>query len=120
MCKDLPYICNPTVAPSSLHLYTSNAIPGWENTFLITTLKAGKIFQLALNENGTALTSDPAELFRSENRYRDIAFSPDGRTIYAITDTSGPAQAIDEGVTNDLWNPGSLLVFRYQNNMTSQ
>jgi len=120
VCKDLPYICNPTVAPSSLHLYTSNAIPGWENTFLITTLKAGKIFQLALNENGTALTSDPAELFRSENRYRDIAFSPDGRTIYAITDTSGPAQAIDDGVTNDLWNPGSLLVFRYQNNMTSQ
>jgi PQQ-dependent dehydrogenase (s-GDH family) len=119
-CKDLPYICNPTVAPSSLRLYTSNAIPGWENTFLMTTLKAGKIFQLGLNKDGTALTSDPAELFRSENRYRDIAFNPDGRTIYVITDTSGPAQAIDGGVTNDLWNPGFLLVFRYQGNMTDQ
>ena len=119
-CKDLSYICNPTVAPSSLRLYTSNAIPGWENTFLMTALKTGKIFQLALNENGTALTSDPAELFRSENRYRDIAFSPDGRTIYVITDTSGPAQAMDGGVTNDLWNPGSLLAFRYQGDMTGQ
>jgi hypothetical protein len=55
-----------------------------------------------------------------ENRYRDIAFSPDGRTIFVITDSSGPAQAIDGGVTDDLWNPGSLLVFRYQDNMTSQ
>jgi glucose/arabinose dehydrogenase len=114
------YICWPTVAPSSLRLYTADVIPGWENTFLMTTLKAGKIFQLALNENGTALTSDPTELFRSENRYRDIAFSPDGRTIFVITDSSGPAQAIKGGVTDDLWNPGSLLVFRYQDNTTSQ
>ena len=37
-----------------------------------------------------------------------------------ITDTSGQAQAIDGGVTNDLWNPGFLLVFRYQGNMTDQ
>ena len=86
----------------------------------MTTLKTGKILQLALNENGTALTSDPSELFRSENRYRDIAFSPDGRTIYVITDTSGPAQAMDGGVTNDLWNPGSLLAFRYQGDITGQ
>jgi PQQ-dependent dehydrogenase (s-GDH family) len=114
------YVCWPTVAPSSLRLYTADVIPGWENTFLMTTLKAGKIFQLALNENGTALTSDPTELFRSENRYRDIAFSPDGRTIFVITDSSGPAQAIGGDVTDDLWNPGSLLVFRYQDNMTSQ
>jgi hypothetical protein len=32
----------------------------------------------------------PVELFRSENRYRDVAFDPDGRTIYVITDSSGP------------------------------
>ena len=56
------------------------------------------------------------ELFRSENRYRDVAFDPDGRTIYVITDSSGPAQAMKGGVTDDLWNPGSLLVFRYEGN----
>jgi PQQ-dependent dehydrogenase (s-GDH family) len=112
-CAGLDYICWPTVAPSSLRLYTSDAIPGWNGTFLMTTLKAGRIFQLALDENGTALAQDPIELFRSENRYRDVAFSPDGLTIYAITDSSGPAQAIDGGATTELWNPGSLLVFRY-------
>jgi PQQ-dependent dehydrogenase (s-GDH family) len=111
---DLAYVCWPTVAPSSLRLYMSDVIPGWENTFLMPTLKAGRIFQLALNEDGTALTRDPVELFRSENRYRDVAFDPDGRTIYVITDSFGPAQAIEGGATDDLWNPGLLLVFRYE------
>ena len=92
------YICWPSVAPSSLRLYTSEVIPGWENAFLMTTLKAGRIFQFALNEDGTALARDPVELFRSENRYRDVAFGPDGRTIYVITDSSGSAQAIEGGV----------------------
>jgi PQQ-dependent dehydrogenase (s-GDH family) len=114
-CGGVDYVCWPTVAPSSLDLYTSDAIPGWNNnTFLMTTLKAGRIFQLTLNENGTSLASDPVELFRSEDRYRDLAFGPDGRTIYVITDSSGPAQAIEGGATSDLWNPGSILVFRYE------
>jgi PQQ-dependent dehydrogenase (s-GDH family) len=85
-CGKLTSVCYPTVAPSSLRLYTSNIIPGWENNLLMTTLKAGRIFQIALDENGTALAHEPVELFRSENRYRDIAFSPDGRTLYVITD----------------------------------
>ena len=112
-CGDMSYICWPTVAPSSLRLYTSDVIPDWENTFLMTTLKGGRIVQLALNENGTALARDPVELFRSENRYRDVAFGPAGRSIRVITDTSGPVQAIEGGATTDLWNPGSLLVLRY-------
>ena len=80
------------------------------------TLKAGRILQLALNENGTALSSEPVELFRSEDRYRDLAFGPDGRTIYVITDSDGSAQAIKGGATTDLWNPGSVLMFRYEGN----
>jgi hypothetical protein len=104
-----------------LRLYTSDVVPGWENnnTFLMPTLKAGRIFQLTLNENGTALAHDPVELFRSENRYRDVAFYPDGRTIYVITDSFGPAQAINGGVTDDLCNPGSVLVFRYEGDRTT-
>lgn len=112
------YICWPTVAPSSVRLYPSDVISAWENnnTFLMTTLKGGRIFQLTLNENGTALAREPVELFRSENRYHDVAFNPDGRTIYVITDSFGPVQAINGGATEDLWNPGSVLVFRYEGN----
>ena len=43
-CGALAFICNPTVALSSLRLYTSDVIPGWNGTFLMTTLKAGRIF----------------------------------------------------------------------------
>jgi PQQ-dependent dehydrogenase (s-GDH family) len=116
-CGEMASVCYPTVAPSSLRLYTSNVIPGLENNLLMTTLKAGRIFQLALNENGTALAGEPVELFRSENRYRDIAFDPDGRTIYVITDVQGPVQAMKEGPitpTTSLWSPGSVLMFRYE------
>jgi hypothetical protein len=78
------------------------------------TLKAGRIFHLTLNEEGTALAKEPAELFRSENRYRDIAFGPEGTTIYVITDPTGLVQAINgSGVSHDLWSPGSLLKFKY-------
>jgi len=109
--------CYPTVAPSSLRLYTADAIPEWENNLLMTTLKAGKIFKMLLDKNGKAVSGKPKELFRSENRYRDIAFSPDGLTLYVITDMKGPVLAMKEGPitpTTALWSPGSLLVFRYE------
>jgi PQQ-dependent dehydrogenase (s-GDH family) len=119
-CADNPYVCWPTVAPSSIRIYTADTIPDWNNTFLMTTLKAGKVFQIKLNEDGTALAQDPIELFHSENRYRDIAFSPDGSTIYVITDSFGPAQAIEgNGIAEGLWNPGSLLAFKYTGNEVS-
>jgi glucose/arabinose dehydrogenase len=67
-CGYNAYICWPTVAPSSLHLYISNTIPNWNGTFLMTTLKGSRIFQIALNGNCTALAQEPVEHFRSENR----------------------------------------------------
>jgi PQQ-dependent dehydrogenase (s-GDH family) len=113
-CGKLAFICNPTVAPSSLRLYTAaDGIPGWNSTLLMPTLKTGKIFKPTLNDNGTALAKEPIELFHSQDRYRDLAFSPDGRTIYVLTDSTGAAQAIDGGATTELWNPGSLLEFKY-------
>ena len=82
----------------------------------MTTLKAGNIFKITLEDNGTAIKGEPEELFRSENRYRDIAFSPDGSTIYVITDMKGPVQAMKEGPitpTTTLWSPGALIAFKY-------
>lgn len=116
-CGEMASVCYPTVAPSSLRLYTSDAIPGWENTLLMTTLKAGRIFQISLSEDGKSVTGEPIELFRSENRYRDIAFGPDGSSIYVITDTRGPVQAMKDGPitpTTTLWSPGSLILLKYE------
>jgi hypothetical protein len=97
-----------------LHLYTSDIVPDWNGTFLMTTLKAGRIFQIAFDENGMALARKPVELFRSKNRYRDLAFDPKGSTNYVITDSMGFAQNIEGGATTELWTPGSLIAFTYQ------
>jgi hypothetical protein len=74
--------------------------------------KEWQIFQLKLKGNGTALASDPIELFHSEIRYRDLAFNPDGTMIHVITDSLGPVQAIEGGPIANIKNPGSLIEFR--------
>ncbi len=115
-CGEMTSTCYPTVAPSSLRLYTADTIPGLENNLLMTTLKGGKIIKMTLDDNGTAVKGKPQDLFRSENRYRDIAFSPDGSTIYVITDPAGPVQAMKDGPiipTTTLWSPGALIAFNY-------
>jgi PQQ-dependent dehydrogenase (s-GDH family) len=111
---DCGYVCWPTVAPSSLRLYSSDAIPEWNGTFLMSTLKAGRIFHLELNQDGTELAEEPTEMFRAEDRYRDLAFSPDGSTIYVITDSSGPVQSIEGPPIAMVKNPGSVLEFRFE------
>ena len=55
----------------------------------MTTLKRDKIFHFTFNKDGTALANEPEELFQSENRYHNLAFDPDGKTIYVITDIHG-------------------------------
>lgn len=88
-------------APSGLDIYTSKTIPGWSNSLLMTSLKWGRIVKLKLNTAGTAITPtsgvDTVPFFSSQNRYRDLAISPDGKDIFIIMDkstsTSGPSQA---------------------------
>ena len=79
-------------------------------------MKAGKNYKISLIVNVIIVSCYIEELFRSENRYRDIAFSPDGSTIYVITDPRGPVQAMKEGPitpTLTLWSPGALIAFKY-------
>ena len=50
-----------------------------------------------------------------ENRYRYLAFTHDRQTIYAITDSFGPLQALQVGggASIELWDLGSGLAFKY-------
>ncbi|MFD1505774.1 hypothetical protein FE374_00755 [Georgenia yuyongxinii] len=117
------FICYPTVAPSSLDWYEADAIPGWENSFLMPTLKLGTLFRLpVLDDNGRGKGHDDAArvidgglpLFVSQNRYRDTAISPDGGTIYVATDSGGLVRDLDTGASTDvLADPGAILAFRY-------
>ncbi|RVU02493.1 hypothetical protein EOD41_00705 [Mucilaginibacter limnophilus] len=79
----------PSEAPSSIDVYTSSTIPGWKNSLLVTTLKGGKLIRLKLNQNGDKIISDTLNYFKGENRFRDLAISPDGGKIYLAVDSSG-------------------------------
>jgi PQQ-dependent dehydrogenase (s-GDH family) len=105
----------PTIGPSSAKIYEgfNSEIPGWDNSILLTTLKKGRIYRQKLSADGNSVVGAPMELFYTQNRYRDLAFDPDGKTIYIITDsggtTSGPSGSSSLSVT-DL---GKILVFTY-------
>ena len=117
------FICYPTVAPSSLDWYDSETIAGWDDSFLMPTLKLGTLFLLPVldaDDRRRGRHDDPARevdgplpYFSSINRYRDTAISPDGGTVYVATDSGGIARGEDGDATFDLQDPGAILRFTY-------
>jgi PQQ-dependent dehydrogenase (s-GDH family) len=103
-----------TIAPGGLGVYSGNGIPGWSPSVLALSLIRGVVYRLPLDATGRAVAGPPAELFRSVNRYRDIAIHPDGTTFYLATDPSGPSRNPDGTQNNALANPGAIVEFRYQ------
>ncbi|WP_207534751.1 PQQ-dependent sugar dehydrogenase [Desertivirga arenae] len=100
-------------APSSLEVYTSNAIPGWRNSLLIPTLKTGRLIRLKVDDSGKGLKGEEESYFQAGNRLRDVAISPDGKKIYLITDrssvTSGPTKEDPQGSNEK----GAVIEFSY-------
>ncbi|HEX2608536.1 MAG TPA: PQQ-dependent sugar dehydrogenase, partial [Flavisolibacter sp.] len=81
------YLTWPTIAPSGIDFYAQNKIPGWQNSLLITCLKAGRVYRIRLNATGDGLLpfsngTDTTSYFRGLGRFRDLAISPDGLKIY--------------------------------------
>ncbi|MFD2966231.1 PQQ-dependent sugar dehydrogenase [Sphingobacterium bambusae] len=103
-----------SVAPSSLAFYNSNAIPLWKNSLLITTLKAGAIYRLSLSADGKRVTGNPEKILVNKLRYRDIAISRDGRSIFVLTDRSSVTSGPTEDNPKELQLRGCLLEFRLQ------
>ena len=90
---------------SGMDLYSDVDIPGWKRSLVVGGLKWGRLIRLQLGSNGTTTmpsnsdssntnTSDTITYFQSTNRYRDLAFGPNGKDIYMVMDnssaTSGP------------------------------
>lgn len=86
----------PSEAVCAITVYQSDFIPGWRNSLLVTTLKGGKLLRLPLAPNGDKIEGHAISYLGAKMRYRDVAISPDGSTIYLATDsssiTSGPTQ----------------------------
>lgn len=115
-CGGIDFICWPTVATSSMQAYFPKAgegIPGWENSLLVTTLKRGSIYRVPLGPDGKTIAGPIERYFQSENRLRDMALSPDMKTMYVATDVSGLVGTMDGGAGTELKNPGAILVYTY-------
>ena len=92
----------PTEAWSGLDIYSNTLIPGWKHSLVAASLKLGRLVKLKLGAAGTTTmpnnnASDTITYFNSRNRFRDLAFSPNGKDIFVVMDnsstTSGPGSA---------------------------
>ncbi|HXI28728.1 MAG TPA: glucose/sorbosone family PQQ-dependent dehydrogenase, partial [Vicinamibacterales bacterium] len=114
--RELFYQCWPTVAPSSLAVYSAkNGIPGWEHSLLMPSLKHGTIYRIQLDAAGTAVVGDPDEneFFKTVNRYRDVTLSPDGLSLFVATDVGGNTQDQSGRPAATVENAGAIIEFRY-------
>jgi PQQ-dependent dehydrogenase (s-GDH family) len=114
--RELYYQCWPTIAPSSLAVYTAkNGVPGWEHSLLVPSLKHGTVYRIQLDASGTAVVgdADENEYFKTVNRYRDVTLSPDGLALFIATDVEGNTQDQSGRPAARVENSGAILEFRY-------
>jgi trimeric autotransporter adhesin len=91
---------------SGLDIYSNKIIPGWNKSLVAAGLKWGRLLRLPLSSSGittmpsnkdSANVSDTITYFQSTNRYRDLAFAPNGKDMFIVMDnnsaTSGPGTA---------------------------
>ena len=72
-------------------------------------MMSGTIFRFPLS-GGAA---PPQTYFKGQDRYRDLAISPDGKRIYAVTDAHGFVLTAAGEPTAELADAGGLLGFTY-------
>lgn len=114
-CEGGYFICWPTIAASSIEVYRPKAggIAGFDNALLVTGLKRGSVYRIPLAADGQTRAGPIERYFHTQNRYRDIAISPDQRKIYVATDGGGLTEGASGGFTDKLADRGAILVFTY-------
>jgi aldose sugar dehydrogenase len=105
-----------TIAPSSIDFYNVNSglgIPGWYPSLLVPTLRRGTLYRYKLNATMDSVITDSIPYFHTNNRYRDIALSPDGKKIYLVTDSIGSTSGPSGSGTSALDNRGAIMEFTF-------
>ncbi len=79
----------PTLAPSGLEYYNHTAIPEWQGSLLMTTLKASKMLNLKLSSDGLSITETNDWFTGVWGRLRDVCVAPDGRVFIGVSNRDG-------------------------------
>ena len=79
----------PTLAVAGIDYYNHPDILEWQNSLLMTSLKAGKLVSLKLSPDGLSVTEQADWFVNHYGRLRDICVSPDGRVFLAVSNRDG-------------------------------
>jgi glucose/arabinose dehydrogenase len=79
----------PTLAVAGTDFYHHSAIPEWQNTVLVTSLKASSLTALKLSTDGRSVLEEETFFEDWFGRLRDICISPDGRVFLAVSNRDG-------------------------------
>jgi PQQ-dependent dehydrogenase (s-GDH family) len=105
-----------TIAAGGLEVYSApKGITGWANSVLQTGMTMGRVYRVKLSDDGRSAVGSSEELFRTANRYRDVAIGRDQRSFYFVTDNNGLGRTTDPSGASvrTFANPGSVLEFKY-------
>ncbi len=91
---------NEVVAPSGMDYFDHPALPGWQNSLLVATLRGRELHQLQLNPAGDQVVSEQIYLTGTYRRLRDVLVHPDGRIFISTSnhDSSGTPGPTDDRI----------------------
>lgn len=105
----------PTIAPAAIRFYGRGAIPGWDNSLLIPSLKNG-LFRLKLNADGLSIDStvNPSDTmhYLAGYRLRNVALSPSGDTLFVAVDNSCCTLGASGTIGNSVASPNLGFILR--------
>ena len=79
----------PTLAVSGADFYAKHAIPDWNNSVLVTSLKASRLVALKLSEDGRSVVEETQYFQNWFGRLRDLCISPAGEVYLAVSNRDG-------------------------------
>lgn len=79
----------PTLAVAGIAYYEHSAIPEWNNSLIVTSLKAGKLLILHLDEQGMSVKNTTTFYDNDLGRLRDVCVSSNGRVFITTSNRDG-------------------------------
>lgn len=104
-------IYTPTLALAGIAWYGHETIPEWNNSLIVTSLKAGQLLILHLDQQGLSVTESTTVYNNELGRLRDVCVSPGGRVFISSSNHDGrgnPQQGDDKIIEIKPASPNSI------------